>query len=563
MTEGKEKDLETKIWEFSLRNAIFHNGNAQINAVLGKIMSENSDLDAKEVRKNIKEIVKEINDLPLEVQKEEAEKISLSLEKEEKEQREGLPELENVEEGEIVTRAAPNPNGPLHIGSARAFLLSYLYKKKYGGRFILRYDDTDPKTPGKEPKKKFYEWVKEDLEWLGCDPDLTVYATDRMDTYYEIIYELLDNGNAYICTCDAEGWGKLRDEGEACPCRDLSNDENLERWERMLDGEYGEREAVVRIKTDLQHKNPAIRDWPAARILEDVEHPRVGNEYLVWPLYNLASGIDDHELGVTHIFRAQEHSTNTEKQKYLYKHLGWNYPTAIHHGRLSLQGIILSTSTIREGLSENKFEGWDDPRLGTLRALKRRGYQPESIVELIKQIGANPNDVSISSKNLASINRKLIDNRANRYFFVRDPIEIKVENPLRDGEIKLPKHPQNPNKGNRILETHEWFLIDNEDFEDFSGQKIRLKELYNIELSNSGKCIGDGIVQEMPKIQWVPVEEKIHAKVKMPDGSVVSGAVENTVLEEDIGSVVQFERFGFVRIDQKNDSSVMCYFSHK
>ncbi|MFB6076041.1 MAG: glutamate--tRNA ligase [Candidatus Aenigmatarchaeota archaeon] len=563
MANDTKKGLESKIWEFSLRNAIFHDGNAQVNAVLGKIMSENSNLDAKEVRKKIMEIVKEVNNLPIEVQKKEAENISLSLEKEEKEEREGLPELDNIGKGEIVTRAAPNPNGPLHIGSARAFLLSYLYKKKYGGRFILRYDDTDPKTPGKEPKKKFYEWVREDLEWLGCDPDLTVYATDRMDTYYEIIYDLLDDDKAYVCTCDAEEWSQLRDDCEACPCRNLDEGENIKRWEDMLDGVYDEREAVVRIKTDLDHKNPAIRDWPAARILKDVDHPRVGDEYVVWPLYNLASGIDDHELGVTHIFRAQEHSTNTEKQKYLYKYLGWNYPTAIHHGRLSLQGIILSTSTIRDGLDKGEFEGWDDPRLGTLRALKRRGYQPESIVELIKQIGANPNDVSISTKNLASINRKIIDSKANRYFFVEDPVEIKINKPLKEGEVKLPRHPQNSNKGNRILEVHEWFLISNADFEKFENQEVRLKELYNVKLSNSSQCVGDEIIQEMPKIQWVPVEEKIHVKVKMSDGEFVSGAVENTILEEDIGSVVQFERFGFVRIDQKDTDSVVCYFSHK
>lgn len=558
----EEEELETKIWKFALKNAIFHEGEAQVNAVLGKIMSENPDLNAKAIREKIKEVVKEVNSLPLEAQKSEANKLSVTLKKEEKEEREELPELDRAEGG-VVTRAAPNPNGPLHIGNARAFILSYLYRQKYGGRFILRYDDTDPKTPGKKPEKKFYDWIKEDLKWLGCEPDLIVYASDRMDTYYEIIYELLKNGNAYVCTCKPKEWGKLRDERKECPCRNLEPEKNLERWSKMVDGDYGEGEAVVRIKTDINHKNPAIRDWPAARVLENVNHPRVGDEYRVWPLYNLASGIDDHDLGVTHIFRAQEHSTNTEKQKYLYKHLGWNYPDAIHHGRLSLKGMVLSTSKTRKGLKKGKFKGWEDPRLGTIRALKKRGFQPETIIKLIKQIGTKSNDTTISPKNLASINRKIIDRKANRYFFVPNPVEIKVNNPLKKGEIKLLKHPDDPKRGYRILEAHNWFLISEEDFENYQEKVIRLKELYNIKLSTSSECTGDEIVQAMPKIQWVPLKNRLHVHVEMPDGTHLTGAVEDTIEEEPTGSTVQFERFGFVRIDRKIKDEVICYFAHK
>ncbi len=559
-----DEETEEKIMGYALRNAISHCGEANVNAVLGGIMSERDGLKPREIIDTVKKIVSEVNSLSGEEQKERAEKIGIELEVESEEEDDSLPEIPN-EEGQVITRAAPNPNGPFHLGNSRAYILSYLYAERNDGRFILRFDDTNPSSPEKSPKKKFYKWIEEDLEWLGCKPDLVIKSSDRLDVYYELAYELLEDGNAYVCTCDSPEWKKMRDRKEGCPCRDLEPEENIDRWHMMQDGEYEEGEAVLRIKTDIEHKNPARRDWPAFRILKDHDHPFVSEDYTVWPLYNFASAVDDHELNVTHIFRAKEHSTNTKNQKDLYEYFDWEYPTTIHHGFLSLKGAVLSTSKIRKGIQSGEYAGWDDPRLGTVRALRRRGFQPEAIEKLIRKYSVKGSNAEVSMQEFTSMNRKVVDPVASRYFFVSDPAEIKVDGAGKKGGIELPLHPEKD--GTRKLVVGKNFLVEREDLESNRGEVIRLKGLYNIEVPEEGencKYAGDSIIQDMPKVHWLPdsEEETMDCEVMMPSGEKTEGKVERNVLEEKIGSVLQFERFGFVRVDGKE--GLPCfYFAHK
>ena len=182
---------------------------------------------------------------------------------------------------------------------------------------------------------------------------------------------------------------------QACPCRELPPEEQLKRWNMMLDGSYKKGEAVVRIKTDLQDPNPAVRDWPALRI-STTAHPRQGTKYRVWPLYNFSCGLDDHLMGVSHIIRGKEHDVNTIRQRWLQKHLGWNYPEIINVGRLGLEVGILSKSKMRVGIEDGTYNGWDDPRLGSLVALRKRGIQPETIRATMLHVGPKPVNVSIS-----------------------------------------------------------------------------------------------------------------------------------------------------------------------
>lgn len=557
------EDVEESIWKHGVRNALQHGGEAEVGAVLGGVMSEHDDLDPKQLKEDIQELLLEINKLSTDELEEKAEEFGISFEKEEED--ETLPELPGEEEGNVITRAAPNPNGPFHLGNSRAYILSYLYAERNDGRFILRYDDTNPSSPEKSPKKRFYNWIEEDLRWLGCDPDLVVRSSDRLDVYYEMAYELIQEGKAYVCTCNSKKWKKLRDEKKGCPCRDLEPEEHVERWHGMQDGEYEEGEAVVRIKTDIEHKNPARRDWPAFRILEDHDHPYVPGDYTVWPLYNFASAIDDHELNVTHIFRAKEHSTNTENQKDLYEQFGWEYPNTIHHGFLSLKGAVLSTSKIRNGIQSGKYEGWDDPRLGTIRALRRRGFQPEAVEKLIRKYSVKDANAEVSMEEFTSINRKIVDPVANRYFFVEDPVEIEVEEPGKKGEIDLPMHPEGG--GTRTVNVGEEFLVEKDDLEANRGEVMRLKGLYNIKIPEDGnRCeyAGDEIVQDMDKVHWLPKEgeEITDAEVVMPDANRKKGKVERNVLGEEVDSVLQFERFGFVRLDGK-DGDPEFWFAHR
>ncbi|MFP4116483.1 MAG: glutamate--tRNA ligase [Candidatus Aenigmatarchaeota archaeon] len=557
-----KKEVKESIRKYALRNALQHDGEADTNAVLGGVMSDH-DVEPKEIIEKVQKIVAEVNKLSKKDQEDEAEEMDVVLETE-KEESEGLPELPEEEEGNVITRAAPNPNGPFHLGNSRAYILSYIYANRNDGRFILRYDDTNPSSPEKSPKKKFYRWIEEDLEWLGCKPDLIIRASERLDIYYEFAYELIEDEKAYVCTCNPDKWKKLRDEGKACPCRSKDSEEHVDRWHKMQDGDYEEGEAVVRIKTDIEHKDPAQRDWPAFRILKDHNHPHVSQDYVVWPLYNFASAVDDHELNVTHIFRAEEHSTNTENQKHLYDHLGWEYPNTAHHGFLSLKGAVLSTSTIRNGINNGKYSGWDDPRLGTIRALRRRGFQPEAIHRLIKKYGIKSSNAEVSMEEFTSINRKVVDPEALRYFFVKDPIKLKVKDPGKKGTVKLTVHPEK--EGERELEVGNTFFIEREDFESNRGKTIRLKGLYNIEIPEKGKDCkysGDDIVQKMPKVHWLPDKEgeTVEAEVVMPSAERKEGIAERNVLEEEVGNVLQFERFGFVRLDDKED--LTFYFTHK
>jgi len=193
----------------------------------------------------------------------------------------------------------------------------------YHGLFYLRFEDTDPRL--KKSALPFYDFIREDLTWLGCKWDREFIQSDRVPIYYEHVEKLLKEEHAYVCTCPREEFREKVTARKSCPCRDLASEEQLARWKRMLDGTYGEGKAVVRIKTDMNHPNPAVRDWPAFRIIdaEKHPHPRVRSKYRVWPLYNFACGVDDHLLGVTHIIRGKEHLTNQTRQKYMYQHFGW------------------------------------------------------------------------------------------------------------------------------------------------------------------------------------------------------------------------------------------------
>ena len=556
-------DIDSEILGIALRNALFHGGRADAGAVVSKVLGAHPELrkDAKNIAARVQKVVKEVNAMGIEAQTEEAAKLGVSLEREEKPEREGLPELPNAVEGAVVTRFAPNPSAPLHLGHSRAFLLSGLYVKKYGGRFILRFDDTDPRT--KVPMKEAYDWILEDIRWFGLEPDLIVYASDRMDVYYGVASELLKKGAAYVCECDVEAWRKLVNAKKACPCRGLDEGKHEARWAAMLDNGYAEGEAVVRIKTDISHPNPAIRDWPAFRIIE-APHTRVGSRYRVWPLYNLASAVDDHDFGVTHVFRAQEHFANAEKQAYVLKHLGWKEPTVMTFGRLSIEGIPLSKSEIVKGMKAGTYSDWDDPRLGTLRALRRRGFQPQTIVHLIEQVGIKPNNATISMTNIAAENKKHIDFTSNRYYFVAEPMEFTLKGKFTKKVAEVPLHPEDEACGVRKLAVGKTILLEDNDAKSNDGKEVRLKGLFNVKIDAKNKTLtftNDKIVQEMPKIHWLPADERVECTVLMDDASEVKGVVEKNALAQTISDVVQFERFGFVRIDGKDPFA--CCFAHK
>lgn len=580
----EDAELRETIRKFALLNAIKHDGKAQTGPVVGKVLAERPELRtrARELTALIKEVVDEVNSLPLSEQiRIVEEKWPETLAKEKVEEEKRLPPLPNADKyPKIVTRFSPNPDCVLHLGSARAIVLCHEYARIYNGKFILRFEDTDPKL--KRPVLEFYDRIREDLEWLGCKPDEEYIQSDRVPIYYEYAKRLLRDGNAYVCTCQPQAFREKVLAQKPCPCRNLPSEEHLERWERMLEGTYKEGEAVVRIKTDLTHPNPAVRDWPALRVIdiEQYPHPRVGTRYRVWPLYNFACGLDDHLMGVTHIIRGKEHLTNMVRQEYMYRHLGWSYPEAIHYGRLKIKGAHLSKSKIVQGIREGLYRGWDDPRLATFAALRRRGITPLAIKKLIIDVGPKTSDVVLSWENLYAYNRKILDPKVNRYFFVPNPIQLLVRRIPRTFTVRLRLHPEYPERGFKeyVIRPPEpggeaLFWISKMDLKVLAvGGMVRLMELFNVKIERvesysveaafESQSYEEARKAEAHLIHWVPIGMDMPCKVVMPDATITEGIAEKACKDLKPNDMVQFERFGFVRID-KVDAEITAYYTHK
>jgi glutamyl-tRNA synthetase len=561
------EDIREEVLRWALANALEHGGRASPKAVVGKLIADRPELKpkVKELMRTVRGAVEKVNRLSQEQQRAELERLG-PPEELAHEGRRGLPELPEADKYlAVVTRFAPNPNGPLHLGHVRTALLSHEYARHYKGKFILRFEDTNPANALAE----MYDLIREDLRWLGLSWDEEIEQSGRLKVYYNYAEQLLRDGKAYVCTCEVQEFRRLRDRGGPCPCRELGPEEQLGRWRGMLEGKFDEGEAVVRIKTDLKHPNPAVRDWPALRIVT-ASHPKVGKRYRVWPLYNFSVSVDDHELGVTHIIRGKEHEVNELRQRQLFEHLGWDYPTAVQHGRLSVSGAVLSKTRTMEGIRAGEYEGYDDPRLGTIAAFRRRGVLPEAVRRVILDVGMTPVDSTLSLDTLYTENRRLIDPEANRYFFISNPVKLVIHGVPELEEARLRLHPSRPDRGERVLPLERdgdklIVRVASGDVADMrDGQVIRLKDLLNFKVVSREPLEAEFTgfeVSDVPKIQWVSANA-VEAEVLRSDGSRDRGLAEPEVAGLESGEVVQFERYGFVRLE-KVKPKVEAVFTHR
>ena len=553
-------DLEEIVYKHALLNAAKHKGSANPGAVMGSIMANEPELRsrAKEIGPLAGKIVAKVNNLSVEEQASEMEKYHVEVQEKKQVKEVGLQELPGTHEN-IVLRFAPNPSGPLHIGHSRAAVPNAEYVKRHDGKLILRIEDTDPKRVYEDA----YEMIPQDLEWLGINPDEIIYQSDRFEIYYDYARQLIEKGAAYMCTCDGATFKELKDNCKACPCRDNSVEENLELWDKFDTMDAGD--AVLRVKTDINHKNPAIRDWVAMRLVDET-HPRLGNKYRIYPMMNFSVAVDDHLMGMTHVLRGKDHLANSEKQKYLYDHMGWDLPEFIHYGRLKMEDIALSTSKALEGIENGTYSGWDDPRLGTLRAVARRGIDPRTIYNLITEIGVKMADSAISWKKIYGLNRNLLEPIANRYFFVEDPQLIEVKN-YEDGEVVIerPLHADHLDRGNRLLPFDGKAYLAKDDISDGI---FRLMDAVNVdidgdEVTYNSTSFEDARDLKARIIQWVPVEDNVKVTIVMDDASLKTGLGESALCDLKVGDIVQFERVGFARLDEIKDDELIFYYAHK
>lgn len=556
--------MEKKIiLKYTLLNAIQHDGKANIQAVLGKLISEDPKVRGKikKIIPDIKKTVTEVNSLSFDEQKSKIKDLGLRTKRKKVEEERELPPLPNAKKyKKIVMRMAPFPSGPLHIGNARMALLNDEYVKEYKGKLLLVIDDTIG-SAAKIPTKEAYKLVKEGLEWLGVKWHKIIYKSDRMGLFYEWSEKLIRMNHAYVCECPKDVLRKNREKGFSCKCRKQKPETNLRKWKKMLNDGYKEGQASVRLKTDMKDPNPAFRDRVLLRI-SDREHPRVGKKYRVWPMLEFSWAIDDHFLGMTHVLRGKDLIIEDMMEEFIWDILGWKHSEFIHHGMLRFEGLKLSKTQSRMFIEKGIYTGWDDPRTWSLQSFKKRGILPKAIRNFILSFGMSLNDVAVPIDILYSENRKLIDPKANRYFAVRDPVQIKIVNCPKIKKVRVHLHPDFPRRGFREIPVNtEKIFISRQDFKKFKDNEIRLIGLCNVKLDKKAEFTSKEVRQEMKKIQWVS-EKNVPIKIIMEDNNIVKCVGEPEIKGLKPNTILQLVRFGFCRIDQTRPKLIL-YFTHR
>lgn len=574
-------DLQKIALKYALINAFQYGGTPNPKAVTGKIMAELPEMrkQSRDVIVSVETAINQISKMsPFQIENKlrEISPEFFSGKTKEKEVPRELPPLEGAEMGKVVTRLPPEPNGYPHIGHGMSFYFNYYYARKYNGKVILRFDDTNPK----KEKLEYYEAIKQDLKWLKITWDEERNMSDDMELYYKYAKDLINMGKAYVCNCDPEYVSKLRFESKDCPCVSNTVQDNLSLWKEMESAEEGK--YSLRLRGDMTSKNTVMRDPTMLRVV-DHPHPIQGDKYRIWPVYDFACAIEDSVLGVTHVLRSNEFALRIELQDYIRGLLNLRNPRIIEYSRFTVKGAPTSKRLIRPLIEENVVSGWDDPRLVTIRGLKRRGITPEAIHMVAEEIGLSKSEPEIDWSLIESLNRKIIDPISDRFYFVADPITLDVIDASYQ-TIQLKRHPDFDRGFRNVQITGKFFISANDSKELSKGQIIRLKDLYNIfiidiqgntikAMHTDEKSSRDELLK-IKKIQWVS-EKNVKVSVVVPgilyEGEeinpnslqTIDGYGEEEIANLKEGNIAQFERFGFIRVDKVEPKGVTVILTHK
>ncbi|MFT4282983.1 MAG: glutamate--tRNA ligase [Candidatus Woesearchaeota archaeon] len=541
-----DEAISKKMLEVGLHNALKYKGKANPGTVISGTLGFFPELksDMKRLAMNANKLVKEINSLDEQSQTNMLLELDPNaFEKEEK----SIFDFLKIKEGEkVITAFPPGPEKHPHIGHAKALLLNYELAKKYGGEFILRFEDTNPKLV----KKEYYEIMREYFSWLGVKTSKIINASDYMELYYECCEKLIKSGDAYVCDASAEYIKLSRDKGVPTKGRSRSVDENLKLWEEMKTS-MPENTAIVRLKIDLEHKNSTMRDPTIFRVILS-PHAIHKSKYRVYPNYDFQNSIMDGHFNITHRLRSKEFEMRNELQRYIQNLLGFKQTNIFEFARFTIKGVETSGRKIREKIEANELIGWDDPSLVTLSALKRRGFMPGAIKEFVLNTGITKNEAVLSFDDLVLQNRRLLDGKTKKAFFVNDPVLIKVNN-AKEIHVNL----SSENQKNRIMNINQEIFISKEDFNKLkTGNVYRLIEAYNIKYlgKNTFEYLDDSVDTFKEKgdfmFHYVPKEDYKEISVLMPNKKLVKGYLENQAIKVD--EIVNFERFGFCKKDADN-----------
>ena len=558
------EEIEELIRKLAAENALKY-GKADPKAVMGKIMAERPDLrpKAREILTLVRKIVEEINRMP----ESELRGLAGEIKRKEKEKERRWPPLENAEPGKVVTRVAPEPNGYPTIGHAKGLLVPFIYARLYKGKFLLRFEDTNPRVE----RLEYFEAIREDFATLleAAERELNLapgrWDEEIIESYhlpkmYELAEQLIRQGDAYVCTCPAEKVRLYRKEGRECEHRRQSVEENLELWDKMLEGHFGEGEAHLRLKTDMRHPNYTMRDPGIFRIVE-APHPIHGDKYRVYPTYDFSISVMDSLTGVTHAFRSKEFEPHVEVQRTILRKLGLREYEMIQFGRITMEGIPISKRYIRPLIKAGILDGWSDPRIPTLKGIFRRGITPDALVRFFYEMGPSKVDATINFDSIAAINRRILDPKAPRYMFVPDPIKANVEG-LEVRAAEVPVHPDR-DMGTRIIEVPEPAVyISLRDARSLKeGDEVRLRKLVTVKVKHVGPdevsftVSEDQRVTGLQVIQWAPYNNSVPVRVMKPTSpysyEMIGGYGEPAMAKLKEGEIIQLLRIGFARVDSE------------
>ena len=563
-------------------NAIQHNGKAELGAVINKMIAEDSTLklDIKQLISEIKPILNQINSMSQNEQIKNFQKdfpnTKTSTKKDEKFSLPDLPNFATYEQ--IITRFSPNPNGYLHIGHVKAFRLNARYADQHSGKFLLRFDDTNPNAVD----NTFYKIIEDNLAWMGFKFDKISYSSDYLPQIYEITKKMLIDNYLYICDCAPEIIKTNRLKKQECEHRNTVN--HSKKIEKFFSSPELSN-IIIRFKGDMNSDNTAMRDPTMMRIINS-PHPRKGTEYRIWPIYDLTAPIIDCLEKVTHVLRSKEFELRNELYDKITKIVFdqgkvKTRPSLVNFSRVLMKGSPTSKSVINNLIEKGQITEWNDPRLVTISALRRRGFVVDGINNFVDSLGISKSESSPSMELIASFNRKARDKTDKRYFFVKDPIKLKITNvPIHS--VTLKHHPTE-NLGSRTIIISDEFWVSSEDLINSSeGEVIRLMDLFNIEIKKKTKMIIEADfdsrkpIPKVRKIHWVAIDG-IPFKLRIPnndeffinsDGSfqfkdesdeIYDGFAETSCESLLTGELIQFNRIGFCRVDSPN----LAILSHK
>lgn len=507
---------------------------------------------------------------------------------------------------EVVTRFPPEPNGYLHIGHAKSILLNYGLAKEYGGTFHFRFDDTNPT----KEKTEYVQSIIDDIKWLGADyGDKIYFASNYFDAMYEAAIKLIKKGKAYVCDLSAdeirEYRGTLKEPGKNSPYRDRSVEENLKLFEGMKNGEYPDGSKVLRAKIDMASPNINMRDPVIYRIAR-MTHHNTGDKWCIYPMYDFAHPIEDAEEGITHSICTLEFEDHRPLYDWVVRELEYkNPPRQIEFSKLYLTNVVTGKRYIKKLVEDGIVDGWDDPRLVSIAALRRRGFTRESIKMFMELVGVSKSQSSADYAMLEYCIREDLRLKANRMMAVLDPIKLIIDN-YPEGQVEyfdIDNNQEDESAGKRQVAFSRELYIEREDFMEeppkkyfrlFPGNEVRLKGAYFV------KCVDykkdeNGVVTEIhctydPEtrsgsgfegrkvkgtIHWVSAESAVDAEVRLyenivdeekgklnEDGTLNYNpnsltVLKNCKLEAALGEAVKGDKFQFLRhgyfcVDEKD-----------